>query len=616
MNNKLLTAFSFAILSGSVAFAQKPIRYEVSFPNYTHHEAEISLTASELKDGPVQFRMSRSSPGRYATHEFGKNVYNVQAFDANGQKLKLVRIQGDLYEVAEHKGTIKISYTLYGTHADGTYADIDETQAHLNIPASFMWVVGKDANPIEVKFEIPEKLKWKVATQLKPLAEKNTYYAPNFQYFMDSPTELSNHFQRSWEVKNPDGKEQTIKLALHAVANDQEVDRYAGMLKKVVAEQQMVFGEFPDYDFGNYTFIQNVNLFVNGDGMEHRNSTMITEQELFRGKEEDLLSTVSHEYFHQWNVERIRPKTLEPFDFTHANMSNELWFAEGFTNYYGILLLKRSGFYSLDKYAQKLNSCINSVLVMPGAKQYSPVTMSNQAVFVDAGVAIDETNYSNMFVSYYPYGEATALALDLRLRTEFKNLNLDKFMQLVWQKHGKTEIPYVNADIQNLLAQFTGNKVFADDFFNRFIYASEKNNYEQLLGNAGLLLRKAGPGRAWLGNVMFQPIENVGLQIASATQIGSPLYESGLDINDIIIAIDEQLMKTPADLQQLLARHKPGDKITIDFDHRGITKTVSVELKENPRLEVVTYENANKPVTAEMKKLREDWLGSKVKQSN
>src|SRR2546428_3676849 len=158
-----LAVLSFAAIN---AMAQKPIRYEVSFPNYKHHEAEITISVDELKPGPVQFRVSRSSPGRYATHEFGKNVYNVKAVNANGKSIEIKRLEGDLYEVPQQSGSVKLSYTLYGVYADGTYADIDETEAHLNIPASFVWVKGKDNNPIEVKFNIPAELKWKVATQL------------------------------------------------------------------------------------------------------------------------------------------------------------------------------------------------------------------------------------------------------------------------------------------------------------------------------------------------------------------------------------------------------------------------------------------------------------------
>ncbi|POY39029.1 peptidase M61 [Solitalea longa] len=615
MNYKTLTTLTVLLLSAKIIVAQHAVRYDVSFTNYKHHEAEITINVDELSSGPVLFRMSRSSPGRYATHEFGKNVYNVKAFDQQGKPLDVKRLEGDLYEVPNHKGAIKLSYTLYGVHADGTYADIDPTQAHLNIPASFMWVKGKEKSPVEVKFNIPEGLNWKVASQLdyKP---NDVYYAPSLQYFMDSPTELSNHFQRSWQLKNPDGKQQSIKLALHTIATDAEVDNYTEMVKRLVLEQKAVFGELPNYDFGNYTFIQNVNMYVKGDGMEHRNSTMITNQGAFRGNEIDLLSTLSHEFFHQWNVERIRPKTLEPFDFEHANMSNELWFAEGFTNYYGTLLLKRAGFYSFDTYCMMLNSCLNSVLSLPGAKQYSPVTMSNQAVFVDAGVAVDQTNYPNIFVSYYPYGEATALALDLRLRTEFKNLTLDKFMQLVWQKHGKTEIPYTNSDLQKLLGEFTGSKDFADDFFNRYIYNAEKNNYELLLGKAGILLRKTAPEKAWLGD--FQPGQSTyrGLKIASATQKGSPLYEAGLDINDIILSVDGQNISDFSAFQRLIAGHNVGDRLTIVYDHRGTNNSTILTLQENPYLTAITYEQAGLDVTAAMKKLREEWLGMKATSVN
>ncbi|MBD0288640.1 MAG: M61 family peptidase, partial [Flavisolibacter sp.] len=183
--------FSFtlsALVIIHLSFAQS-IRYEFAAPNSAHHEAEISLAVDKLPSAPVYFRMSRSSPGRYATHEFGKNVYNVKAFDATGKPLIIEKEDADVYRINKHNGFAKVSYTLFANYPDGTYAGVDISSYHLNMPAVFMWVKGFDRAPITIHFAIPDT-NWTIATQLKPTAEPTTFTAPGLQYFMDAPTKI------------------------------------------------------------------------------------------------------------------------------------------------------------------------------------------------------------------------------------------------------------------------------------------------------------------------------------------------------------------------------------------------------------------------------------------
>src|ERR1700755_887668 len=140
MKKLFLTTVTALFASVAIAQdAQKPIYYSVSFPNAQHHDAEILKTVPDAPDA-FRFRMSRSSAGRYATHEFGKNVYNVKATDGKGKELPLRQVEGDVYEVGSHPETVKITYTLFANHTDGTYASIDPSHAHLNMPAAFMWI--------------------------------------------------------------------------------------------------------------------------------------------------------------------------------------------------------------------------------------------------------------------------------------------------------------------------------------------------------------------------------------------------------------------------------------------------------------------------------------------
>ena len=541
------------------------ISYIVSFPNIAHHEARIELIASDIPTRDAVFRMSRSSPGRYATHEFGKNVYDVKAFDAQGKPLTVNRIDGDVYQVPRHGGFVRLQYTLYGDYADGTYVGIDPAGVHLNMPGAFMWMKGVDKTPINIHFSVPPELHWTIATQLEPTNDSLTFLAPGLQYFMDCPTKIGDLHYKKWEVKNPDGKVYHFRIALDGREEDAEFTAFTEKIKKIVAQEQAVYGETPAYDYGTYTFLASINPYVHGDGMEHRNSTMISIPERFQG-DEDLLEVFAHEFFHCWNVKRIRPRSLEPFNFEKSDMSDELWFAEGFTQYYGELLVLRAGFGNDTDYAAgNLADLINVKMNRPGARHYSPIEASRMAVFVDAGISIDRTNYPNTYASYYPYGGAIALALDLELRAKY-NKTLDDLMQTAWKKFGKPEIPYTVPGLQDVLAAVTGDKKFAEGFFAKYIYGHAPIDYNALLAPRGLPLKKTAEGRAWIGNPRY--MEKEGLVIAGNTLRNTPLYDTGLDIDDKIVSLDGQAIRTTADLTKLLETQHPGDKLNIVFRHR------------------------------------------------
>jgi predicted metalloprotease with PDZ domain len=594
-----------SVICFTTGYTQR-ISYVVSFPNIIHHEASISLVVSGIVQKNAIFRMSRSSPGRYATHEFGKNIYDVKAFDKTGKPVTINRIDGDVYEVPRHDGYVRVDYILYANHPDGTYAGIDASSIHLNMPAAFMWVKGLDQTPIDIKFNIPEGKKWTIATQLKSTGDPSLFTAPGLQYFMDCPTKIGDLVWKEWTLTNTGGKPYRFRLALEAKTNDSLATAFANKIKRITQEAQQVFGEVPDYDYGTYTFIASINPYVKGDGMEHRNSTMISLPVEFTG-ENWLLEVFSHEFFHCWNVERIRPKTIEPFNFEKSNMSHELWCAEGFTQYYGDLLITRAGLETQEEFLQNISALINTKENTAGAKRFSPAAMSRHAVFVDAGVAVDKNNYVNMYSSYYPYGGAIALALDLELRSQFK-LTLDDYMKALWKKFGKTETPYTIAGLQDVLEQLTGNKQFTADFFKRYVNGHESLNYKPLLAKAGLLLKVANAGKPWL-SMQFKEGTTT---ISSNTIIGTPSYHAGLDIDDQLLQLDGKPVSKQADIADILKEHKPGDKLAVTYKHRGETMTTSITLGENPAFTVSTYEKENMPISDEMISFREAWLGSKL----
>lgn len=567
--------------------------YNISFKNAVHHEANVQATFTNLKNGEIEFRMSRTSPGRYALHEFIKNVYAVKVTDGQGNILEATRPNPYAWKVNGHDGTIKVSYTLFANRGDGTYAQIDETHAHLNIPATFMYAPSLANDEMEVTFNVRDDLNWKVATQLKH-KQKNTYYAKNLQYFMDSPTEISNHRVRSFDV---DG--QTINFVLHHNGTDAELDAYFKKVKKVVLEQKAVFGELPKFDYNNYYFLACYIPNASGDGMEHRNSTIVTSaRSLANGGMKRNIGTVSHEFFHAWNVERIRPQSLEPFNFEETNMSGELWFAEGFTSYYTNLILCRAGLMPQEDYVKGLSRTFNYVWNSPARQFFNTIEMSYQAPFVDAARSVDPVNRGNTFISYYTYGSALGLALDLSLRE--KNLNLDEYMTLVWTKFGKKEKPYTISDLQNALNEYAGDN-FGDNFFNNYVHKSGMPEMKRLFENVGVLLTQDDT-QASFGASVRQG------KIFGYTSIGSSAYEAGLENDDTIIQIGDVTLNDDLDFNTVITKFKPNDTVKIVYKRLGNTRETTLTFKKDASYSISIDENASD----NQKAAREVWLRTKV----
>ncbi|AZQ60062.1 M61 family peptidase [Maribacter sp. MJ134] len=572
--------------------------YKISFDNAVHHEAEIAGYFPNIAADTLAIRMSRTSPGRYALHEFAKNVYNFKATDGSGKKLKITRPDPYQWLVSGHNGEVHISYTLFANRGDGTYSQIDETHAHLNIPATFMYAPSLSEREIEITFLPREDLNWKIATQL-PLLEKTTYTAPNLQYFMDSPTEISDYSLREFTVDN-----QTIQFALHHNGTKEELDTYFEKVKKVVLAEKEVFGELPIFDYGTYVFLACYIPNASGDGMEHRNSTILTStRSLAEGGMERNIGTVSHEFFHAWNVERIRPKSLEPFDFEKANMSGALWFAEGFTSYYTNLMLCRAELISQESYVERLSGTFNYVWNSPARKFFNPIEMSFQAPFVDAATSVDPVNRENTFISYYSYGSILGLALDLTLREH--NLNLDDYMKLVWKTYGKNQKPYTISDLHDSLNTYAG-AAFGDNFFNRFIYKSEMPDYKVLLEANGILLKR-NANNPYFG-VAAAINDDLNGVINSNPRIGSPAYKAGLDKGDVILRINEQAFPNGESFDKYIAKLNVGDVLNVEFERFGIKKNRQVTLQPDPTYVITLMEKESLEPNKETLQKRTAWL--------
>ncbi|MBC7447576.1 MAG: M61 family metallopeptidase, partial [Hymenobacteraceae bacterium] len=493
--------------------------------------------------------------------------------------------------------------------ADGTYAGIDPERAHLNLPAVLAYAPALAGVEHQIRFEVPDTT-WRVATQLQPTRD-GAYSAPNLPYLLDSPVLLGRLTRRTWTQNG-----QTLGIALLHRGTAAQADSLAARTQRITRAAETVWGGLPKYDFGTYTFLANYLPSAVGDGMEHRNSTMVPLPKPLQRGDLDHLGTISHEFFHCWNVERLRPADLEPFRFDQANMSSLLWFAEGFTQYYGDLLVRRARLISDDEYLKEAAQLIRQSQ-LPGARRFSPIEMSRQAPFVDAARSVDPTNRLNTYVSYYTLGGATALALDLQLRA--RRHSLDEVMRRLWATNGQFQSvdlapakPYTLPDVQRALADVAGDSAFAGQFFRRHIYGHAPHDWPALLAPAGLALQPANPGKAWLGasGTEFGP---TGATLTGGTLLSGPLYAAGLDRGDRIERVGGRKIRTEKDLTKALAARTPGDVVELNVSQRGLpARVVSLTLAADPTGQVVRVETvAGQTATDAQTTFRRQWLTGK-----
>lgn len=595
--------------------AQRKIEYDISFPNAAEHEARVIMTVRGIPAGqPVEARMSRSSPGRYAASSFAKNVYDVTATDSRGRSLAVSRPDTHGWIVRKHDGTVRISYTVWGDRIDGSYLSIDHAHAHMNMPATFMYVAGMNTAPIELT--IHPQAGWKIATQLAPTRDPLVFTAPNIQWFMDSPIEVGPVTTRTW-TRTINGKTSTWRIALHHLGTEPQVDSFAVMGQRVVDEAVAVWGEPARYDLGTYTFIIDYLPWGSGDGMEHRNSTIITSSRSTladSARRVSALGTFSHEFFHSWNMERLRSKEIEPFEFGRENMSDGLWFGEGFTNYYGPLILRRAGFYSNDDFMGMMRGEIIGTIQSPARNHGSPVDMSRLAPFFDGGAASDPTNRQNIFISYYTWGSVVAIGLDLTLREKYGK-SLDDYMRQLWKNYGSRQSagfaplrPYTVANLRDELGTFTGDAQFGNSFFARYVEGREVPDFATLLEPAGYRLVIDSVEKPYLGASMDDDTTRVFI---NSTQEGGSMFVAGISSGDLVYSIDGVPINSIDSLTAVISRHRVGEVVKVDVEQRRVRRTVPMTLRGRKAMRLASYESLGLQVTPKIEEFRKSWLGSK-----
>lgn len=511
----LLWSAALCLCAVASAHAQT-ISYHVSVPSPEQGWMRVELQLDEMPPVPLELNLSRYSPGRYAEHAFARHVSNVEARDASGATLALEHPSNSTWVIRRHGPAVRIQYTVTHTQLDGTYVAIDATHAHINMPAALMWVRGLDRTPVSVRVTLPQGQAWRVATQLFPGDEPLAFTAPNLQYLMDSPIEMSAFESRSFQVG--DGGNVSVTLVVHHGGTNQELDGLASDVRRIVRAAADVFGEWPAFDTGRYTFLADYMPSATPDGMEHRNSAVLTVPGSIRSHRDDLLDGFAHEFFHAWNVERIRPRSLEPFAFNRPNRSGELWLAEGFTEYYGPLSLTRAGLHDISWLAVRLGALVADVEGSAARRSRSLEAMSRMATDID-GAEPARVAAAGPFVSYYSWGAVVALALDLELRARTNGqASLDDVMRQLWTRFGRLDAPaagivarpYVFEDVRRAIADVSGDPGFARRFLARYVRGSDVPDLRPLLMRVGLAWRTVG------GRTVLRPIELDGAALSAS----------------------------------------------------------------------------------------------------
>ncbi len=499
-----------------------PITYTFSLPDPRQHWMHVEVTFPPA-EGPLELRMSRASPGRYSLHDFASHVGDLAAYGQDGRKLRITPQAPHAWSVAGTEGAVRLRYRVSGNRLDGTYLAIDSTHAHINMPPAIVWAVGRELEPVVVRIRPPANRSWRVATQLFATEDPFTFTAPNLHYLVDSPIEVSDHVRRAFVADLPaeagDRHPPTIELVLHHTGSEADADRHREALRQIVREQASVFGEYPEFEAGTYTFLADYLPWALLDGMEHRNSSVLTSGRSIASGHHSLLALAAHEFFHVWNVERIRPRSLEPFNLLDVNPSGELWLAEGVTLYYESLTMVRTGLWTLDAALSSMSRAVSQVLTLPASARRSAIDTSLLASLYDGALPGDRLDPDAWRLSHYMHGAALALGFDLALRERTGSArSLDDFMRAMWRRHGRQPgphpglvgRPYSIDDVRECLVAVSGDAAFADALLNRYVRGREAMEYDRLLALAGLRLRSVTPSFAGVSHRVVRGTDDVG----------------------------------------------------------------------------------------------------------
>jgi predicted metalloprotease with PDZ domain len=552
-------------------FSSSQFNYRLSIPEPENHLLEVELAIADWQAEFIDLKLPVWTPGSYLVREYAKHLQDFEATDASGNPLSWQKISKNHWQVrcasnSDHPKdtTIKIRYRIFCNELTVRTNHIDRTHAFLTGAAVFMYEPEYQQQPYTV--EIGEiKDNWQIATALPALENAtNTFYAKDFDTLVDSPLEIGIH--QRYEFTVLDKPHSFVVWGQH----NADMQRIVKDTAAIVAVEAEIFGGLP-YD--RYDFILHAG---NGfGGLEHKNSTVLLYNRLGFRKEESYLqfmNLVAHEFFHTWNVKRIRPKALEKFDYDNENYTSSLWFSEGTTSYYDQIFPLRAGLYDAKHYLKLVSKAITRLQTTFGRNVQSLYDSS-----FDTWIKLyrPDPNTHNNQISYYLKGELVSLLLDLLIRSKTNNLrSLDRVMQIMWERFGKEEIGFSEVELHEVIETVAGADL--SNFWNDYLYGTKELDYNYYLEPFGLELRASRQDIPFTGLTL--KTKN-GLAEVEKVEFGSPAQKAGLSTGDMIIAI-AGIRVTAENFSDRLRDYASGETITLTTFQQDLLHTVEVTLQE------------------------------------
>lgn len=579
----------------AVRIVPPTISYTIAMSKPATHLLEVEMRlAWQTMPEKAELKMPVWTPGSYLIREYARHVESFAAKDASGADLAWRKTDKNTWQI--DTGGVKeivARYNVYANELTVRTNELNDEHAFFNNAALLMF--PKDNLKTASTVKVVPFGKWRVATGLPKVAgQENVFRAENFDVLYDSPFEVSDFKEISFDVQG--------KPHRYVVTGDGNYDlpRVAADTAKIVEEAYKIFGELP-YD--DYTFILNTR---GGGGLEHLNSTALQFNRLgFTTRYKDFLNLVAHEYFHLWNVKRIKPDALGPFDYENENYTKLLWFAEGGTAYYESVLNRRAGIVTADEFTTARETQIAALQNRPGRFE----TSLEDASF-DAWIKYyrPDENAVNNQISYYDKGELVNFLLDVEIRKASNGAkSLDDVLRYLYSDFAKKNKNYTPEDLQKICETMAGKSL--NDFFEKYVRGTAEIDYNAILGGIGLQLSTGETENqtAYLGANVRQDADKL---IVASVPKDTPAYEQGLNANDQIVAVDGN-RASQIFLASYLGDKKPLDKIKLTvfrFDQlRDIEIVLSGRAKQDFQIKAV--EN----LTDDQKRLYKEFFGADLK---
>ena len=579
--------------------AAPEISYTVSMSKPWTHLLEVEMRLkSPASSDTAEIQMPVWTPGSYLIREYARHVQDFAARDASGKNLAWQKTNKNTWQISTGGAReILVTYRVYANELTVRTNELNSDHAFFNNAALLMNPKGFLNAPSTLR--VNPYGNWKIATGLPRVeGQTNTFRAENFDILYDSPFEVSNFKEISFDVE---GKPH--RMVFEGEGN-YDMAKTARDVKKIVEESRRMFGELP---YKDYLFIVNLR---GGGGLEHLNSTALQFNRLgFTTRYMDFLTLAAHEFFHAWNVKRIRPDALGPFDYNNENYTRLLWVAEGGTAYYENVLVRRAGLMSDKDFLEGRAAAFQALQNRPGRFE----TSLEEASF-DAWIKYyrPDENAVNNQISYYDKGEIVNFLLDLEIRRNSNGAkSLDDVMRYLYTDFYKKGRNYTPEDYQKISEMMAGKSL--SDFFAKYVRGREEIDYNSILNSFGLQLTTGGNAaeKAYLGANLAQQGERLSVSNIPA---GTPAYEQGLNANDQIVAMNGlRIAPTDSvkDFTTQLEMKKPGDKIRLTFfrfdELREMQFTLGGRAPQNYK--IVALDNPSK----QQKRLYQSYFGAELK---